>query len=51
MCKSLTYGIAGVHQDPGRVRADIVDQQIAYLVTVEDLVSCNKEYTLARIEF
>lgn len=51
MCKSLTYGIAGVQQDLGWVRADIVDQQIAYLVTVEDLVSCNKGNTLAGIEF
>lgn len=37
-----TYGIAGVQQDPGRGRANIVDQQIAYLVSIEDLVSCNK---------
>lgn len=46
-----TYGIAGVQQDLGCGRADIVDQQIAYLITIEDLVSCNKKDTLAEIEF
>lgn len=43
-CRNLkkTYRIVGIQQNFGYGRADVVDQQITYLVPVENLVSCNK---------
>lgn len=46
-----TYRIVGIQQDLGCGRADVVDQQITYLVPVEDLVSCNKGVRMRELNF